>query len=142
MGRNSGKQRKGKFAPPKVPKPELKAHQCYGVITKYHGGAQRNMDVTIYNAETNSLMDVKCKLKGSLRHSKCKQRIQIGSYVVTDYEDVIIIFTPNQYPAGIPETIYSKLYTVCSGPEEEEISFTPDYNDIPSEEEAGDINLI
>lgn len=118
MGRNSGKRihRKGKFAPPPVPKSEaLKPHQCYGVITKYHGGTQRNMDVTIYDAETNSLKNIWCKLKGSLRHLKCKQRILLGSYVVTDYEDVIIIFTPSQL-VSIPEPIFNKLSTVHHSP--------------------------
>ena len=103
------RQRKPRFAPPPVPKTEdLKAHQCYGVITGYHGGIRRDMDVTIYDAVTNDLKNVRCKLKGSLRHSKCKQQIIIGSLVVTDYEDVIIIFTSSQHSA-VPDNIYRKL---------------------------------
>jgi hypothetical protein len=103
------RQRKPRFAPPKVPKTEdLKAHQCYGIITGYHGGARREMDVTIYDSIMNELKDVKCKLKGSLRHAKCRQQVIIGSLVVTDYEDVIIIFTSSQYGA-VPDNIYRKL---------------------------------
>jgi len=111
MGRNSGKRthHKCKFAPPAVPKSEsLESHQFYGVITQYHGGCQRNMDVTIYDSVSGTLKNVKCRLKGSLRHFKCRQRVQIGSFVVTDYEDVIIIFTSNQH-ASIPEDTFCKL---------------------------------
>lgn len=151
MGHNSGKLRKrrGKFAPPKVPKSEeLKPYQCYGVITKFHGGTHRNMDVTVYDAASNLLHNIKCKLKGSLRHFKCKQRVQPGSYCVTDYDDVIIIFTDNQH-ASIPSTIFTKLSNVCKSTDHEtenvdaeDVDFMPDYgysddsnDDISFEEE-------
>ena len=102
-------KRKPRFAPPKVPRTDdLKAHQCYGIVTAYHGGIHRNMDVTIYDSISNDLKDTKCKLKGSIRHVKCKQYISIGSLVVTDYEDVIIVFNSTQH-GSIPDNIYRKL---------------------------------
>lgn len=115
MGRNSGKRvhRVKKFKPPQVPdSSKLQAHQNYGVITKYHGGADRNMDVSVFNAVSGQIENVRCRLKGSLRHSRCRQRITVGSYCVTDYEDVIIILKESQY-STIPPSTFSKLKRIC-----------------------------
>lgn len=114
--RHTGKRihRKKRFAPPKVPDAEqLESHQSYGVITKYHGGHDRAMDVTIYNTETKRLDEIRCRLKGSLRHAKCKQKIALGSYCLVSYGDeVAIIFTTGQI-MSIPETIHEALSKVC-----------------------------
>ena len=115
MGRNSGKRfkRKGKFAPPQVPKSEeLKPYQRYGVITKNHGGARRNMDITLFDPATTSLKEIKCQLKGSLRHFKCQQKVIVGSYVLVDYEDVVIIIFTDQQQTSIPEDIFCRLSQV------------------------------
>jgi len=115
MGHNSGKRfkRKGKFAPPQVPKSdELQPYQSYGVITRNHGGARRNMDVTLYNRDTKSLKEIKCQLKGSIRHFKCRQKVLVGSYVLVDYEDVVIIIFTDQQQSSIPEDIFSRLSQV------------------------------
>lgn len=115
MGRNSGKRfkRKHNFAPPQVPKSdELKPHQSYGIITRNNGGARRNMDITLYNQADDSLKEIKCQLKGSLRNCRCRQKVLVGSYVVVDYEDtVIIIFTDHQQ-SSIPENIFTRLNRV------------------------------
>lgn len=115
MGHNSGKRfkRKSKFAPPQVPKSEeLQPYQSYGVITRNHGGARRNMDVTLYNHATGSLKEIKCQLKGSIRHFKCRQKVLVGSYVLVDYEDVVIIIFTDQQQSSIPEHIFSRLSQV------------------------------
>jgi hypothetical protein len=115
MGRNSGKRfkRKGKFVPPQVPKSEeLQPYQSYGVITRNNGGARRNMDITLYDCTTETLKEIKCQLKGSLRHFKCRQKVLVGSYVLVDYEDVVIIIFTDQQQSSIPENIFSRLSQV------------------------------
>lgn len=113
--RHSGKRthRRKHFAPPKVPnEDQLQTYHSYGVITKYHGGHDRSMDVTIYNTDTARFEEVKCRLKGSLRHSKCRQQISVGSYCLVSYgEEVAIIFTTGQ-TMSIPEHIYNNLTKV------------------------------
>lgn len=111
MVRHTGKRnhRSARFKPPQIPKAdELQPHQNYGIITKYHGGANRYMDVTVFNAVTSTLDNSRCRLKGSLKHFKCRQRVIVGAYCVVDYDEVVIIFTPDQH-FSIPESTYSKL---------------------------------
>lgn len=143
MGRNSGRSyhRTKKFKPPVVK--ELTPNQNYGVITKFHGGAQRYMDVTVFNAVNSELESIRCRLKGGLRHSKCKQKVIIGSYCCVDGNEVIIIYTINQH-SSIPETTFAKLGKVQSRLEAEkqqqqshqqdDIDFMPDYSSDEADE--------
>ena len=108
MGHNSGKRKhRGKhFVAPTLQ--AIKGHQHFGIITKYHGGASRNMTLSIMDG--GHLKEVKATLKGSLRHMKCKQRIIVGQYVILEYDQVIIIMTPSQSLA-IPRATQIALAT-------------------------------
>ena len=116
MGKKGGKRfhRRKHFAPPSVMKEEdLKSHHYYGVISKYHGGALRNMDVTIFNAAEGKMEDIKATLKGSLRSLKCRQRITVGAYCLVEYGQVIMILKDDQVES-IPESTYRKLSKLSS----------------------------
>ena len=110
MGKNGKRcHRRKHFAPPKLPKEdEMKSHQYYGVITKFHGGANRNMDVTLFDASEGKLEKIRTTLKGSIRSRKCKQRVVVGSFCIVEYGQVIIILNSSQHES-IPSSIYSKL---------------------------------
>lgn len=114
MPRNSGKlfKRNAHFKPPALPRSDqLSEHQKYGVITKYHGGWHRNMNVTIYDG-THGLVPILCRLKGSLRHFKCGQKCQPGLYCMVTDDVVTIIFRDAQL-LSIPSDIFTKLSLVA-----------------------------
>lgn len=110
MGKNGKRRHRRKnFAPPQLPKQdEMQSHHYYGVITKFHGGAHRNMDVTVFDASEGKVEHIKSTLKGSIRSRKCKQRVVAGLFCIVEYDQVIIILN-NDQKESIPSSIYQKL---------------------------------
>ena len=150
MGKNGGKRchRRKHFAPPKLPKEdEMKSHQYYGVITKFHGGANRNMDVTLFDASEGKIEKIRTTLKGSIRSRKCKQRVVVGAFCIVEYGQVIIILNSSQHES-IPSSIYSKLSRasglgdesandVVFGEEDDYMEATmPEFSESESEDDA------
>jgi hypothetical protein len=109
MGLNSGKKihRRKNFAPPQLPKAYTADHH-FGVVTRYHGGAERHMDVTLYNELEKRQETRYVSLKGSIRSMKCKQRITLGAYCLVLHDQVILILTDNQ-KSQIPDSVYNHL---------------------------------
>jgi hypothetical protein len=135
MGHNSGKRkhRRKNFSPPKLE--DIKPHQSYGIINKFHGGAKRNMTLSII--EGGTLKEVKATLKGSLHHMKCRQKIIPGLYCIYEYDNVILIMTDAQKDT-IPRTIREALDT--SAPRDADVSTEaePDAYFYPSDSESDD----
>ena len=127
MGKNGKRHHRRKnFAPPKLPKEEeMKSHHYFGVITKFHGGAHRNMDVTLFDASEGKIENIKSTLKGSIRNRKCKQRVVPGSFCLVEYDQVIIILN-NDQKESIPSSIYQKLNKAAGIAEsiDEDVMFT------------------
>jgi hypothetical protein len=114
MGKNGKRHHRRKhFAPPPLPKQdEMKSYHSYGVITRFHGGSHRNMEVTVYDASEGKVENIKSTLKGSIRSRKCKQRVVVGSFCIVAYDQVIIILN-NDQKESIPSSIYQKLNKVA-----------------------------
>ena len=112
MGRNSGKNihRRKHFAPPSVPK-SLSAEHHFGIITRYHGRAERHMDVVVYNEHERRQERRFVSLKGSIRNMKCKQHISIGAYCLVHHDQVVVILTDSQRDQ-IPDAAFNVLTKV------------------------------
>lgn len=113
MTRHSGKQHRRKNnCPPSVPE-QLRSWQNYGIITRYHGGASRNMTLMVMDGHPGPLVEVKhVPLKGSLKSTKCKQLIIVGSFVIYERGQVTLIYTTqqrNSVPHSVQESLLRSL---------------------------------
>jgi hypothetical protein len=140
------KHRVKRFQPPTVRAIKTK-FENYAIITQYHGGAYRYCTVQAYDSEENKVVEFKqVRMKGSILHSKCKQRISVGSYILLAYGEIALIYkdsslipdeilTALDAAAGIAESIHRGVKTEesededkCEGEEEMEDTFNFNLN--------------
>lgn len=118
--RHTGKRyRRGKHFSPPTLSIELPEGHYFGVITKYHGGHLKQMDVTAWDSDAEKLIQTKCVLRGAIRHRKCQQQIRIGAYCQIADGRVEMILTEEQCKE-IPRDQYSTLQRVCVEFQEED----------------------
>ena len=100
------KHRVKRFQPPTVRAIKTK-FENYAIITQYHGGAYRYCTVQAYDDEENKVVEFKqVRMKGSILHSKCKQRISVGSYILLAYGEIALIYKDSSL---IPDEILTAL---------------------------------
>jgi hypothetical protein len=100
------KHRVKRFQPPTVRAIKTK-FENYAIITQYHGGAYRYCTVQAYDADENKVVEFKqVRMKGSILHSKCKQRVSVGSYILLAYGEIALIYKDSSL---IPDEILTAL---------------------------------
>ncbi len=129
------KHRVKRFQPPTV-RPTKTKFENYGIITQYHGGANRYCTVQAYDTDEFQVVEFKqVRMKGSILHSKCKQRINVGSYILLAYGEIALIYkdstlipdeilTALDAAAGVAESMYRGLKTEEDDLESDELDET------------------
>lgn len=111
----------------------LKENQHFAVIDKYHGGRNRNMELSVLVNLHIEKRDA--RLKGSLKHPACRQTITKGAYCIVEHEQVIFIFSTVQEDM-VPQSAKEKLKGET---EDHEVAFQDDYPSSDSEDDMMDL---
>lgn len=124
----------------------------YGVITKYQGGAK--CDVVCFDGKDTAPIG-HVRLKGSLQPGRCKQRLTVGSFVLVDDGNIVLVYPNDTARQYVSASAYKALHRQFSGEasdvfvafessekEQEPLPVQQPQSHQDEKEESGDLDLI
>jgi len=133
MGRSGKRTRRGKHFSEPIPPSNIKENQCFGVVTKYHGGHMRNMDLTV--CHEGVIKEIKATLRGALRHFKCRQQISVGRFCLVEDANVVVLVIKDINLGMIPDDIRHQLSKVAQTQADRSATMSDDIDYVSDEDD-------